>query len=88
MEEVSILFSLRGFISVASVSFGIELDPVYKAELVIEDKVLLELKSVDSIHPAHEAQLLTYLRTSGYPVRLLINFNTAALADGIRRRVA
>lgn len=66
---------------------GIQLESGYRLDLVIENKVLIELKTVDLITPLHEAQLLTYLRLSGLRVGLLINFNTLKIRDGILRRV-
>lgn len=59
----------------------------YVADVIVEDAILLELKSVDELHPIHEAQLITYLKISGLRVGLLINFNVPVLKDGIRRRV-
>lgn len=66
---------------------GVKLDCGYRIDLIVSDKVVVELKSVQEILPAHEAQLLTYLRVSGMRVGLLLNFNTAVLKNGIRRRV-
>jgi len=66
---------------------GAHLDCGYRADLIVASRVLLELKSVEHILPLHEAQLLTYLRLSGCRVGLLLNFNTPALKDGIRRRI-
>ena len=66
---------------------GVKLDCGYKMDVVVGRSVVLELKSVDAIHPIHEAQLLTYLRLSGLRVGLLINFNVPLLRDGIKRRV-
>jgi len=66
---------------------GVKLDCGYKLDLVGEDKVVLELKSVEEIAPIHEAQLLTYLRLSGTKVGLLMNFNTVLMKDGIKRMV-
>jgi GxxExxY protein len=66
---------------------GIQLDCGYRIDLVVQNKVVLELKSVEHILPVHEAQLLTYLRLTGLRVGLLINFKEAVLKDGIRRRV-
>lgn len=66
---------------------GVKLDCGYKLDLVVEEKTVLELKSVEEITPLHEAQLLTYLRLSGRKVGLLMNFNTALIKDGIIRRV-
>ena len=66
---------------------GIALDAGYFADLVVEDKVLLELKSVLEFHPVYEAQLLTYQRLANIPVGLLINFNVPLLKSGLTRRV-
>lgn len=66
---------------------NIPLQGLYVADIIVADQVILELKAVEHILPVHEAQLLTYLRLTGCKVGLLINFNTAALTDGIRRRV-
>lgn len=66
---------------------GTRLDCGYRADLIVAGKVILELKSVEQISPLHEAQLLTYLKLSECKVGLLLNFNTVALKDGIRRRI-
>ena len=66
---------------------AVKLDCGYRLDLVVEDAVILELKSVEKLLPIHEAQLLTYLRLSGKRVGLLMNFNVATLKDGIVRRV-
>ena len=66
---------------------GLRLDCAYRLDLVIEEKVIAELKCVEDLLPIHHAQLLTYLRLSGKPVGLLVNFNVAHLRDGIRRVV-
>ena len=66
---------------------GVNLDCGYRMDLVIEDKVAVELKPVDKILPIHQAQLMTYLHLSKLRVGLLINFNVKVLRDGIVRRV-
>ena len=66
---------------------GRELDCGYRLDMVVEDAVILELKSVEKLLPIHEAQLLTYLRLSGKTVGFLINFNVPVLKQGIVRRV-
>ena len=66
---------------------GVLLDCGYRADVIVNSKVILELKSVEHILPLHEAQLLTYLRLSQCHVGLLLNFNTLSLKDGIRRRI-
>ena len=55
--------------------------------MLIENKLIIELKSVDKIIPIHEAQLLTYMKLSGIKVGLLMNFNEIVLKDGIKRFV-
>lgn len=65
----------------------IDLDVGYRIDLLVENKIVVELKSVESIESIHEAQLLTYLRLSKHQVGLLINFNVPVLRDGIVRRV-
>jgi GxxExxY protein len=66
---------------------GVQLDRGYRADIIVDNAVLLELKSVEHILPLHEAQLLTYRRLSRCRIGLLLNFNTRSLRDGIRRRV-
>jgi len=66
---------------------GIEIDVGYRIDLLVEELVIVELKSVTRVLPLHEAQLLAYLKLSGRPVGLLINFNVPRLVEGIRRMV-
>ena len=66
---------------------GIEIESGFRADIIVADAVILELKSVELLQPLYDAQLLTYLRLSSCRVGLLINFNTVVLSDGIRRRV-
>ena len=63
------------------------LDCGYRADLMIEDVLLVELKSVERLLPIHDAQLLTYLKLSGLHLGLLINFNAVPLRRGIRRLI-
>ena len=65
----------------------VRLDLGYRIDLIVNDCVLVELKSVEKLHPIHEAQLLTYLKLTGKRVGLLINFNTRLIRDGIKRMV-
>jgi GxxExxY protein len=65
----------------------IKLDIEYRVDLLIEKKVIVEIKSVEMIAPVHYAQLLTYLKLSNVKLGLLINFNTKILKDGIHRLV-
>ena len=57
----------------------------YRIDLLVEGRIVVELKSVESLAPIHEAIILTYLRLSGHRIGLLINFNVAILKDGVRR---
>ena len=66
---------------------GIKIDCGYRIDLLVEDSVIVELKAVESIEPIHEAQLLSYLKLSGYQIGLLINFNVRMLKQGIKRLV-
>ena len=66
---------------------GQKLEVGYRIDLVVESRVVIEVKSVEAIHPIHEAQLLSYMRLSGMGVGLLINFNVLHLRDGIKRMV-
>jgi GxxExxY protein len=66
---------------------GVNLDCGYRLDLVVEQKVIVELKAVENLLPIHEAQLLTYLKLSGLTLGLLINFNVAMLKQGIKRIV-
>jgi len=64
---------------------GVRLDCGYRLDIVVANKVIIEIKACDSLHPIHEAQLLTYLRLAGIKIGLLINFNVSVLKDGIKR---
>jgi GxxExxY protein len=66
---------------------GVRLDCGYRLDFVVADQVVIEIKAVDAVSPVHEAQLLTYLKLSGYRVGLLLNFNVAVLKDGVRRMI-
>lgn len=65
----------------------LRLDEGYRADLVVEDKVIVELKSVEKVIPVHKKQLLTYLRLSNMKLGLLINFGDNLIKDGITRVV-
>ncbi|MEN6450585.1 MAG: GxxExxY protein [Thermoguttaceae bacterium] len=66
---------------------SVTIDAGYRIDLLVEDAVVVELKSVDKILPIHQAQLLSYIKLSGKKLGLLINFNTVHLKDGILRMV-
>jgi len=66
---------------------NVHLEAGFRADLIVEDKVIIEVKSVEALAPVHRMQLLTYLRLSGKRLGLLINFDTALIKDGIARVV-
>ena len=85
-------------LSQAQIKFQIEVElPVqykkmhiscgYRIDMLIENKLIIELKSVDVIHPIHEAQLLTYMKLAKIKIGLLMNFNEKILKNGIKRFV-
>lgn len=63
----------------------IELDHGYRIDLLVEERLVIELKTVESFTNVHIAQMITYLKLGGYSTDLLINFNTKMLKDGIKR---
>lgn len=63
------------------------IDCAYRADIIIENKLVVEIKSVDRIEPVHEAQLLTYLKLRCIKVGLILNFNVKLLKDGIVRKI-
>ena len=66
---------------------GIRLECGYRLDMLVENKLIIELKSVEKIRAIHEAQLLTYMKLARVKVGLLINFNVTKLKDGIKRFV-
>jgi GxxExxY protein len=66
---------------------AVRLDCGYRIDLIVEEAVILELKTVERLIPIHEAQLLTYLRLTGLRTGLLLNFNSPVMKDGVRRMV-
>ena len=92
--EACLLFELhkRGLRAVSQVQLpvvyeSVKIDAGYRIDLLVEDAVVVELKSVEEILPIHQAQLLSYLKLSGKTLGLLINFNTVHLKHGITRMV-
>jgi GxxExxY protein len=63
----------------------VKLDCGYRIDLLVEEAVVVEVKSVDALAPIHEAQVISYLKLSGCKVALLMNFNVLQLKDGLRR---
>ncbi len=66
---------------------SIKLDLGFRADIIVEDKVIIEIKSIELIAPVHQKQLLTYLRLTGLKLGLLVKFNSALIKDGIQRIV-
>jgi GxxExxY protein len=66
---------------------GVKLELGYRMDLLVEEVVIVEIKSVDAISPVHHAQVISYLKLSGRSVALLINFNVVHLKDGLKRFV-
>lgn len=64
---------------------GITIETGYRIDILVEDRLVVELKAVEKILPIHSAQLLTYLRLGKFPLGLLINFNVRKLVDGVER---
>lgn len=74
-------------VEVPAIFDGIKLEVAFRADMVVESSVILELKSVEALAPVHSKQLLNYLRLSGLKVGLLLNFNTVSLKDQLVRLV-
>jgi len=66
---------------------GQRFDEGFRADLIVEGKVIVELKSVEQVHPAHQKQLLTYLRLTGMKLGYLLNFGAALMKEGITRTI-
>jgi len=64
---------------------GVTLDCGYRLDIVVDERLIVELKACESLQPIHQAQLLTYLRLTGIKYGLLINFNVPVLKEGIKR---
>jgi GxxExxY protein len=82
-------FSFAGFDSSAQLIAleykTMKLECAYRLDLVVEGTVAVEIKSVDKLLPIHQAQLITYLRLTGLPIGLLVNFRETVLKNGLRR---
>jgi GxxExxY protein len=77
--------SFRAQVPVPVVYKGVHLNCGYRLDLLVENRLVVELKAVEQIHPVHFVQVLTYLRLTGHRLGLLINFNVPILRLGIRR---
>jgi GxxExxY protein len=77
--------SLRSEVEIPVCFKGLQLECGFRVDLIIADRVLIELKSVEGLLPVHKAQLITYLKLTALPVGFLINFNVPLLKNGIHR---
>jgi len=85
LEEVG--FDVKRQVSIPVRYKEIKHDVGFRADLLVEDKLIIEIKSVENLAPVHYAQTLTYLKLSGMNLALLINFNNVILKNGIHRIV-
>jgi GxxExxY protein len=85
MKRSKIQFKLQQPLPVEYKS--VKLDCGYRIDMLVENKIIVELKSVDNILPIHQAQLLTYMKLSGIRIGLLMNFNVKYMKAGIKRMV-
>ena len=79
--------SVRRQVPIAIEYDGQHFDEGFRADLIVESRVIVELKSVEKVHPAHKKQLLTYLRPTGMKLGYLLNFGEALMKDGITRTI-
>lgn len=86
-ELTKVGFRVQTQVGLPVVYDSIRLEVGYRIDLLVEDLVIVELKSVEAISSVHQAQLLSYLKLSGKSLGLIINFNVVHLKDGIKRMV-
>ena len=79
--------TVRTQVPVPIVYRGVRLKQGYRIDILVEESVVVEIKTIVGIHPVHEAQLLTHLKHSGHRLGLLLNFDVALMRDGIKRIV-
>jgi GxxExxY protein len=88
MQELTLKgFKVTSEVPISIMYKGVCVGEELKADIVVNDSVIIELKSVENLQPVHYKQLLTYLRLLDCPIGLLINFNTVLLKEGIHRIV-
>jgi GxxExxY protein len=83
LHKRSLRFELQKAVPI--VYDGVRIDCALKLDLLVEDSVIVEIKAVEAILPVHKAQVLSYLKLANKPLGLLINFNVAAIREGIKR---
>ncbi len=84
-ELIKLSLTVIRQLAVPIVYENIKMDIGFRADIIVDDKVIIELKSVDNVLPVHKKQLLTYLKLTGKKVGLLINFNESLIKNGIVR---
>ena len=78
-------FAVRRQVNVPIMYKGKAIAAIYRLDLVVADRIVVEIKAVEKLAPVHEAQLLTYMKHTSIPTGLLFNFNVPLLRDGMRR---
>ncbi len=86
-ELMKIGLTVRCQVEVPLIYDNVELAPAFRLDLLVNDKVIIEVKSVEAIAPVHQKQLLTYLRLTELKLGLLVNFNTDTISEEITRIV-
>ena len=84
-ELRSIGLSVTKEIALPIIYRDIKLDHGFRIDLLVENKVVIEIKTVEAFTDVHTAQILTYMKLGNYPIGLLVNFHTKLLKDGIKR---
>lgn len=77
--------SVKRQVSVPIECYGVKFDEGFRADIIVENKVIIEIKSVEAINKAHKKQVLTYLKLTGLKLGYLLNFGEALMKDGISR---
>ena len=85
LELRGVGLAVRRQVNVPIMYKGKEIAAIYRLDLVVAERIVVEIKAVEKLAPVHEAQLLTYLKHSGIKTGLLFNFNVAVLRDGMKR---
>jgi GxxExxY protein len=86
-ELTNLGLSVKREVGIPIVYKGVSIDAGYRADMIVNDKVIMEVKSVETLAEVHHKQLLTYLRLSGLKLGLLVNFNTTEISKSIFRKV-
>ncbi len=83
MAKTGILFTRQQ--SILLIHEGVKMDPAFRADFIVDNKLIIELKSIEAIAPVHFKQVLTYLKLTNLRLGLLVNFNVNLIKDGIIR---